>query len=992
MTDWEFPPKVLELVDRFELHRESYLRSEYKEARVRAEFVDPFFEELGWDVQNRVGNAEAYKDVIHEDTLKVEGESKAPDYCFRAGTTRKFYVEAKKPAENVKTNAEHAYQLRRYAWNAKLPLSLLTNFRELAVYDCRVEPKKADSSAVARVLYFTADEYRTRWPEIAGRFAKEAVYKGLFDKFADTSKSKRGTTEVDAAFLREIEEWRETLAHNLALRNKALGRRELNHAVQATIDRIIFLRIGEARRIEDYGQLRTIADGKNVYRGLTELFRRADDRYNSGLFHFKRERGRAQRPDELTLSLVIDDRPLKSIIKRLYYPESPYEFAVLPADILGQVYEQFLGKVITLTQGHRAHVEDKPEVKKAGGVYYTPTFIVEYIVRNTLKPLLHGSTPRKATKLRIVDPSCGSGSFLIQVYQYLLDWHLDWYVKDGGDKYKTQVYRDDRNVWRLSTQEKKRILVGNVFGVDIDPQAVETTKLSLLLKVLEGETSESMNAQLTLLHERALPDLDRNIRCGNSLVEPGDVPPQMTLMGSEEAFRLNAFRWEDEFPTIMGGGGFDAIVGNPPYLKIEHIQESDRALFVNKYKTFQRRYDVYGLFIERSIQLLKDGGLFGMIVPSTMLNNLTFSALRKLLLERTSVTEIVNLGGRVFSGVTNDTLILLFSKGARRVTKTAIYDVCVYGSGLASAELVGRKDLVTSAAAPGFEFELRVSDEVDQLVRRMMRGGRRLGDACSCFQGFVTGGNDAYIVDKSTIESNSLEPDVCKPAVFGDCISRYEEPRCDSYVIYLTRATDLSLIPHVAHRLEPYRAVLSQKREVRNKRQPWYALHWPRVQANFELPEKILVQAIRNLSLKRRIVATLDSGQHYADHTLNVLHSKGSDYNLLFVLGVLNSKLTNFVFSRRHIDINIKGVYLTDLPLPALDFNDPADVKKHTRMTELVRSLLDAKARLARVRTDHEREVLEREVLGLDRQVDSLVYKLFDLEESQIFLVEGAVD
>ena len=937
--------QVRDLIDRFELHSESYLLPSYKETRVRAEFIDPFFEQLGWDVHNVAGNAEAYKDVILADTVIIDGESKEPDYCFRAGATRKFYVEAKKPAENVRDNADHAYQLRRYAWNAKLPLSILTNFREFAVYDCRIKPKKTDSSAAARVLYVAVDDYLARWSEVADRFSKDAVYKGLFDRFADTSKAKRGTTEVDAAFLQEIEEWRSDLAHNLALRNASLTQRELNHAVQATIDRVIFLRICEARGIEEYGRLRDVGEARNVYSGLTALFRHADDRYNSGLFHFRREHGREQRPDGLTLGLQADDKPLKAIIKRLYYPDSPYEFAVLPADILGQVYEQFLGKVITLTPGHRARVEDKPEVKKAGGVYYTPTYVVQYIVERSLEPLLNDVTPRKVSKLRILDPACGSGSFLIHVYQRLLNWHLEWYISDGADKHRTVVYRDDRGSWRLSTQEKKRILVNNVYGVDIDPQAVETTKLSLLLKVLEGETSESVNSQLSLLHERALPDLDRNVRCGNSLLEPTDAPPQMSLMDMEEALRLNAFSWNDEFPDIMANGGFDAVVGNPPYLSIENIAPGDRALFAAKYRTFKGRYDVFGLFIERSVALLRQGGLFGMIVPSTMLNNRSFSALRQLLLAETHVRSITNVGGGVFARVTNDTLILTFSKQTAAGLRTAVFDVRQYGRGLTSAELLCERDLAQAASPPGYEFELRVSDEVRQLVNKMADGNPRLGDLCECFQGFVTGGNDVYIVDDATIEQESLESEMCKPAVFGEDVARYQRPEPESYVIYLTRDTSLSYCPNVERRLAPFKARLSKKREVKMGRQPWYSLHWPRAQKNFELPQKILMQRIRNLSLERRIVATLDTESLYADHALNVIYSKSNDYDLRFVLGVLNSRLLNFVFGKRHLDVNIKSVYVLQLPVPRIDMDDNVSREKHESLVALVGAMMETNAR-----------------------------------------------
>src|SRR3990167_3544601 len=495
------PPKDLSrLVDTFNRNIEAYKSGHYNEAQVRKEFIDPFFKLLGWDIDNEQGLAEAYKDVIHEDAIKVGGAAKAPDYCFRIGGTRKFFLEAKKPSVNLIDDISPAFQLRRYAWSARLPLSILTDFEELAVYDCRVKPVKTDKASTARTIYINYTEYSDRWDEIASIFSREAVLKGFFDKYAESHKAKKGTAGVDEAFLEEVESWRDTLARNIALRNPRLTQRELNFAVQMTIDRIIFLRICEDRGIEDYGRLQKLCDNTQVYRELCKIFREADARYNSGIFHFQKEKDRPTPPDELTLNLKIYEDVLKDIFKGLYYPESPYEFSVLPADILGQVYEQFLGKVIRLISGHRAIVEYKPEVKKAGGVYYTPTYIVDYIVKNTVGKLLEGKKPGPrggVSKLKILDPACGSGSFLIGAYQYLLDWHRDRYVEDGPKKYRNVLHvQGPGGEWRLTTAERKRILLNNIYGVDIDPQAVEVTKLSLLLKVLEGESGETLNRQI----------------------------------------------------------------------------------------------------------------------------------------------------------------------------------------------------------------------------------------------------------------------------------------------------------------------------------------------------------------------------------------------------------------------------------------------------------------------------------------------------------------
>jgi type I restriction-modification system DNA methylase subunit len=323
--------------------------------------------------------------------------------------------------------------------------------------------------------------------------------------------------------------------------------------------------------MEAYGGLMALQNGENVYKRLFQLFNKADEKYNSGLFHFSKEKGR-ENCDSLTPALHIDDKPLKDIFNNLYYPESPYEFSVLSADILGQVYEKFLGKVIRLTAGHQAKIVEKPEVRKAGGVYYTPDYIVDYIVKNTVGKLVEGKKPGPrggVSHLKILDPACGSGSFLIGAYQFLLDWHRDAYIGDGPENWskgKTpRIYPSRKGEWRLTSAERNRILLNNIFGVDIDHQAVEVTKLSLLLKVLEGEDEQSIGKQMSLFQERVLPDLSNNIKCGNSLIGPDFYDQQqMTVFDEEEIFRVNAFDWNSEFAEVMKDGGFDAVIGNPP--------------------------------------------------------------------------------------------------------------------------------------------------------------------------------------------------------------------------------------------------------------------------------------------------------------------------------------------------------------------------------------------------------------------------------------------
>ena len=439
-------------------------------------------------------------------------------------------------------------------------------------------------------MLLTYRDYPAHWDEISAIFSRQAVLKGSFDQYAESAKGKHGTAEVDDAFLAEIERWRDLLAHNIALRNPSLSQRDLNYAVQMTIDRLIFLRICEDRGIEFYGQLQALLNGGETYARLCQLFRKADERYNSGLFHFHAEKGQADAPDALTLGLALDDKPLKDILGNLYYPDSPYEFSVLPADILGQVYERFLGKVIRLTGGHHAVVEDKPEVKKAGGVFYTPTYIVDYIVKHTLGELLEGKSARsrwvsgRGTPIRVLDMACGSGSFLLGAYQYLLDWYLVRYISlepekwaKGASPRSVPGYLPDGE-WKLTTSERKRILLDHIYGVDIDSAGGGGHQaLAAAQGAGRRERAEPSASSSACSAERALPDLGQNIKCGNSLIGPDFYSscPAVHFPGSpEEQYRINAFDWQKEFAQVFASaGGFDVVIGNPPYIRIQALKE-----------------------------------------------------------------------------------------------------------------------------------------------------------------------------------------------------------------------------------------------------------------------------------------------------------------------------------------------------------------------------------------------------------------------------------
>lgn len=985
------------------MHRDAYHAPGYNETQLRREFLDPFFEALGWDVDNKQNFHEAYKEVIHEDSIKIGEWTKAPDYCFRIGGVRKFFVEAKKPAVNIKDDVGSAYQVRRYAWSAKLPLSILTNFEGLAVYDCRQRPNPTDKASVGRVLYIPFTEFVSRWDEIASVFSRDAIPRGAFDKFADSNKAKRGTSEVDDTFLGDIEAWRKSLAGNLALRNPDLTQRDLNFAVQRTIDRIIFLRICEDRGIEQYGTLQTLLNGPNVYPRLAQLFHAADRRYNSGLFHFQKENDRAEPPDDLTLALTIDDKALKEIVKNLYYPECPYAFSVLGADILGHIYEQFLGKVIRLTAGHHAVVEDKPEVKKAGGVYYTPTYIVDYIVKNTVGKLLDGKTPQEISgkgraAFSILDPACGSGSFLIGAYQYLLDWHLDWYFHNDPEKWcagknpalvKAGADVGDR-AYRLSTAERKRILTSHIYGVDIDAQAVETTKLSLLLKVLEGENDTTIKSQLTFFHERALPDLGANIKCGNSLIGPDFYDgANLSLFDEDVKQRINAFNWKTEFPGIMRSGGFYAVVGNPPYVRQELLGES-KEYFHSHYKAYHGTADLYTYFIERGVSLLRQSGLFGIIVANKWMRANYGEPLREWMRGQ-HIVEITDFGDLpVFKTATTYPCILLLKRNEPQSTFAATNVASLEFESL--AEYVKEHQFRVAASSLGDNGWTLTDEQTDKLLKKLRAAGTPLGDYVQgkIYYGIKTGLNEAFVIDGATRERLILEDaksaELIRPFLIGREVKKYGQLTANSFLISIPKGwTNVNAersknpwewlkkeYPAIASHLSVFEHAAKARSDQGDY---WWELRACDYYDAFERSKIIYPNICRQPEF------AWDEAGLYTNQKCFIIPTADK-----FLLGVLNSSVCAFLF--RELLPKLRGgffepsyVYFKTFPIPP---RGPGAVK----IENLVNQMLALNAKLATGGNSDTKTRLMREASVLMETIDAIVYELYGLDAEEIRVIK----
>lgn len=975
--------KISELVERFEEQYTSYKKSEYNETLTRRDFIDPFFKALGWDIDNEQGYAEAYREVIHEDKIKIGGATKAPDYSFRVGGGKRlFFVEAKKPSVVVKDDILPAYQVRRYGWSAKLSISIITDFEEFAIYDCTKKPIPTDKASVARVKYITFRDYLKEFDFIWDTFSKERVLQGSFDKFILSTANKKGTATVDKEFLQSLDSWRTYLATSISWNNKDLDEDEINFVVQQTIDRIIFLRIAEDRSIEPYGTLKEAIKNGEFYKNLYLQFEQADEKYNSGLFDFKK--------DKISKTLSVDNKVLKTIINELYYPESPYEFSVLSVEILGSAYEQFLGKVIRIDKAHRAHIEEKPEVRKAGGVYYTPQYVVEYIVQNTVGKLIDGKTPKEISKIKIVDPACGSGSFLIGAYQYLLDWHKNYY-SDNGKPSKGKKDNPLTPEGNLTTGEKKRILLNNIFGVDIDVNAVEVTKLSLLLKCMEGETQASISHQLKMFNERVLPTLDSNIKDGNSLVDTDFYDSQFDF-GEEK--KIKPFSWQKGFPEVFKQGGFDCVIGNPPW-GADFSEESLSYLRERNKEIIVRMIDSFMYFVYKSYKLLKPDGSFGMILPDVLFYQTDNSKLREYILNHSSIEALLNLGN-VFENVTRPSCIIIFSNSKpSKANKIITVDLTSIKKETKHIELHQTKNFESVLQKelkeiPNYLFV--TTNAKHFLIIQKIKGGQvknlsEFVDEDGIQRGVSPDLKEAFLVTAEQVKQFKLEKSHLKNALTGGRqVKRFHINYPDLQLIYTKRDTDFKAIPNICSFINQYKSKITCK-EVKEGKHSLYALHRAREERIFTKPEKLV-----GVITEDEIIVSIDNNKTFATDGLYLFGTKGIDTK--YLMGILNSKLFVFLYRLTTMEsgralAQVKPTVLTEMPIRVIDKKNKTDISLQEEIIRNVDSLLKLYPEISESRLQTKTEQLEKRVEHHISKIDEVVYKLYNLTDDEIKIVEA---
>ena len=947
--------RVGRLAATFQANETRYLRPDYQEAEARKDFIDKFFIALGWDVNHDEQTNPYEQEVKVEPAVHATGQRRA-DYAFHLAPNYRdvrFFVEAKKPHGDIAT-PDNYFQTIRYGWNSDTPLAVLTDFKQFHVLDCRYKPN-VETALNRLVAKYNYSEYpdSKRFAEIYWLFSREAVADGSLEKRAKELPKPHGKgaqpgllpggyQRIDEAFLKELDEYRTALARTFKSKNPKLDSETLTELAQRTLDRLVFLRFLEDKGIEPQRIVDRFGDRGTAWEDFIAASQRLDGIYNGIVFkHHDILDGDKLRVDDTTFADICDS---------LARTNSPYDFDAIPIHILGSIYERFLGNVIVATD-KRVRVEPRPEIRKAGGVYYTPEYIVRYIVENTVGKLIAGKTPDQIAEMRFADIACGSGSFLLGIFDLLLTYHGHYYNENPNKVRKGDCIEHDGKLY-LSLSKKRDILLNNIYGVDIEAQPVEVCQLSLYLKLLQEETESSTHQyMLDFAHiaqmKKLLPDLSKNIICGNSLIGR-DIT--CDLYGEER--RLNPMNFEDAFPEVINQGGFNAIVGNPPYVRPHNLPATDKQYFWKHFKTFTHKSDLYCCFIERATQLLREGGLFSYIVSHGWLRLNSFQELRKLFLANYRISQLVELSENVFADAQVTTGIFVVQKDTsdrRNATKIEVFEGHTTDTG-PTFELNRRIPQERFHSTFQNVFDLSMSPETESIKDKMRRGSN-IGSLFRVCFGLKTG-DDAKFLH----HTKGLHPDD-KPLLRGDDVKRYSYEYKGEYVWY------------VPEKMRIHRSTAR-----------------PGERERFE-QSKVLVK-----DTTTDFAGTYDDKHFYVKDVLIIIPQEGVNaaVDLRYVTGLVNSRALRFYYRSTFKTIHVQCEELSSLPLPRVDLKKPADKAYHDEIVVKVEAMLEAKELLAKAKTDKDKTYYENKCAALDLQIDRIVYELYGLTPEEIAVVEGA--
>jgi hypothetical protein len=996
--------KVQQLVEKFRREQVAGVISQYNESETKTGFIEPLLQALGWDTQDR-----------NEVGLEEKISGGRVDYSLKIKGSPKIYIEAKPPRAKL-TKPETISQAITYGYNKGfVPWVVLTDFQELRLFDVTIWPDKRNLEAGLR-LDLTYDRFLEKF-EVLWLLSKESVESGLLDRSLFSKKLDRLRRPVDKKILDDMKRWRELLAKNIYKNHPDMTEASLKENVQRILDRIIFIRSCEDRGLTHGEKLQEMVLDRRDDIGiafmptLKALFRRYDRDFNSELF------------DEHSCEdLAIDFPILKEIILETY---DRYLFDVIGVEVLGNIYEQYLGFIPRLTE-KRVKYEPKPEVLKAGGIFYTPEYIVDYIVKNTVGRFLSERKPKDIQTLRILDPACGSGSFLIRAFKELEEYYQHLKKEAWGKRQKAlaKVYEDQtqfsfnegvsENRGELNVFDKRKVVLDHLFGVDLDEQAVEVTRLSLMLKMLEGEHG-------VIPGRAVLPTLDHNIKCGNSLIS-GDVLKLQSFF-KEDWIKTKPFDWDAHFRKIVKEeGGFDVIIGNPPYVRIQTLPKDQVAFFSKNFASATGNYDIYTLFAERGLQLLKPGGILGFILPHKFFQATYGHGLRKLISDQKALMEVVNFrDNQIFEQSSTYTCLLFLQKSKDRSFKYAevarlqdpekqLQIIRQHEEYQDDRMRIGKIPKKHVTEAPwSFSF-----GEEAAILEKLRNTGVPLGDVAKrIFQGIIPGADAVYTVRLleegarlSTCFSRALnkkiviETAILRKIVSGVHVSRYVFKEDVTRVIYPYECIDENYklidlntmdkrFPKALAYFQEVRAVLDKRDRGSARGREWY---------RYIRTQNIGLQSLPKIAVPRlvqRLCAAYDGIGEFCFDNVDVggiLLPEKESINPHYLLVLLNSRLLNYFFL--HHTVPFRGgffsanrQYIEKLPIHIVNLTNSEERKLHDDLVKLVDVMIDLRKREQKTK-GHELEQLKRQVEKTDREIDEWVYDLYGITEKEIKLIE----
>ena len=1050
--------EIHSLVDGFRANLRNLRDEHTPEAVIRQEYVDTFWKLLGWDVANDAHRSLAEKDVVIEATIgTLEGErmrSRRPDYIFRIDGFPRFVVEAKPPYIDIQTDKDSIFQAKTYAWSAQIPFVVLTNFEQFRLFDATVKPYHTEPDrGVVSDFDLRFEDYTTQWDILWKIFSRIGVAGGsleqLLAKIKRVRKGRRirgidrmlidlrGSEPVDRAFLKHLEDYRLRFARALYEDNKAAfpeantihGAAKLTEATQRLIDRLVFIRVCEDRDINPYGELRNIVNKAasnrlDLYSELIARFRRFDEEYNGYLFkpHFSEQ-------------LAVPSEIPADLIRSLYPPEGAYRFDAIGDDLLGIIYERFLGNIITVKQNH-VNVEEKPEVRHAGGVYYTPRFVVDTIIRRVVRSKVEGKSPLEVLSVKILDPACGSGSFLIAALQYLFDY-CALYIKEHPEasiipaspraRKKTAkiAFQDKQGTWHLSPEFRSRLLSSCIYGVDIDAQAVEVTIMSLYLKMLEGRLPPHWQRQF--LQSRLLPPMDNNICCGNSLLSQKDFDKywevkHASLFGGDEdaKFRINAFDWNSETRgfgrLIKEHKGWDCIIGNPPYIRVQELKKwepEECEFYKANYKSAAKgSYDIYIVFIEKALQLLATNGFLGFICPHKFWQAKYGKGLRKLIADGGHLYSIVDFTDQqVFRGSTTYTAIHVFSQTVRTdLVEYARINKLTDGKTQCRSIDIGTEtnnsQRFLAVPSKGAEPWIFIEEKTAKWLNVMRQKGCKLGDITyKIAQGLVSGCDPVFYLEKcgskyrstATSELHEIEIDLLHPLLKGSVHIRRWVPDVSSLVVlfpyeykgetwrFIPPDKLSSKYPKAAEYLKLCRNILEKREHGRFQGPEYYQFSRPQ---NFDVMDqpKLLVPSIGKrgeycLDLKGDLFFVGSGGGGGGGYAI----LPSVDIDLQYLCGVLNSSIVDTflkaITTRFHSGwFAYSRLYIEQIPIKIP--SSALEIKVTEQISECVTKIVWSITQLSKATlSDREKALLYRETEAHEAKVNDLVCNLYGVDK-----------